>query len=451
MVEHIHHPPDKKGVPTKCISCHMPMTAFARMNRSDHSMLPPAPAATIQFGSPNACNWCHKDKDAVWADQNVRQWQTRDYQAPVLQRAGLIDAARKRDWQKLPQMLTYMTSPERDEVFAASLIRLTMTAPDELIHPTLLKASQDPSPLVRAAAAEALSVRPGRESFQALVTAAGDSYRLVRVRAAASLSHYPAEWLQGAALEKVKKATEEYLASLTARPDQWSSHYNLGNYYLNRGEVKQALAAYDTALKLEPRAAMVMVNAAMAYAKMDSQDQAEELLLKAIKVAPDNSAAHFNLGLVWAEQKRDKEAERELREAFRLNPKMAPAAYNLCILSAKDRPKEALSWCRKAVELNPQEPKYAFTLAFYQKEQGDLRGAAATLQDLITQRPAFTDGYLLLAEVYIQQGERSQAEDVLRQALKLENLPARDQARVAGALQRLGSPEPTKDDKSDNR
>ena len=100
--EHMHHPPDKPGVPTKCVSCHMPMTAFARMNRSDHSMLPPAPAATVQFGSPNACNLCHKDKDAAWADQQVRQWRTRDYQAPLLQRAGLIDAARKTRLAKSP-------------------------------------------------------------------------------------------------------------------------------------------------------------------------------------------------------------------------------------------------------------------------------------------------------------------------------------------------------------
>ena len=206
----------------------------------------------------------------------------------------------------------------------------------------------------------------------------------MRVRAAASLAHYPAAWFQGEDQDKVKKATEEYLASLTARPDQWTSHYNLGNYYLNRGEVKQALAAYDTALKIEPRAAMVMVNAAMAYAKMGAPDQAEKSLVKAIKIAPDNAAAHFNLGLLKAEQNRGKEAERELREAFRLDPKMAPAAYNLCILSAKDRPKEALSWCKKAVELNPQEPKYAFTLAFYQKEQGDLKNAAATLQDFLS-------------------------------------------------------------------
>ena len=96
----------------------------------------------------------------------------------------------------------------------------------------------------------------------------------------------------------MKKATAEYLASLTARPDQWTSHYNLGNYYLNRGEVKQALAAYDTALKIEPRAAMVMVNAAMAYAQMGEKSRAEKSLVKAIKVAPDNAAAHFNLGLL---------------------------------------------------------------------------------------------------------------------------------------------------------
>jgi tetratricopeptide (TPR) repeat protein len=401
----------------------------------------------MQFGSPNACNFCHKDKDAAWADQEVRQWRTRDYQAPLLKRAGLIEAARKRDWQKLPEMLAYITSKERDEVFAASLIRLTVAAPDEGVRPTLGKAIQDPSPLVRAAAAEALAVRPSPESFQELVTAAGDSYRLVRVRAAASLARYPAAWLERANQEHVKKATEEYLASLTARPDQWSSHYNLGNYYLGRGEIKEALASYGTALRLEPRAAMVMVNAAMAYAQVGAPDQAEKSLVQAIKIAPDNAAAHFNLGLLKAEQSRGKEAESELKEAFRLDPKMAQAAYNLCILTAKERPKEALSWCRKAAELHPQEPKFAYTLAFYQKEQGDLQGAAATLKDLLTQQPGFIDGYLLLAEILVHQGERSQAETLLRQVLQQENLSPQDRSRMATRLQDLTTSPPSEDNR----
>jgi len=103
---HTHHPAGSEG--NKCISCHMPMTAFARMNRSDHSMLPPAPSATMAYKSLNACTVCHTDKDAAWADRYVREWRPRDYQAPVLKRAALIDGARKRDWTKLTEMLAYI-------------------------------------------------------------------------------------------------------------------------------------------------------------------------------------------------------------------------------------------------------------------------------------------------------------------------------------------------------
>jgi tetratricopeptide (TPR) repeat protein len=196
---------------------------------------------------------------------------------------------------------------------------------------------------------------------------------------------------------------------------------------------------------------MALVNASMAYARMGEPNKAQDFLLKAIKVAPDNAPAHFNLGLLKAEQQQPREAERELKEAFRLDPQMAPAAYNLCVLMAKDRPAEALSWCRKAVELNPGEPKYALTLAFYQKGQGDLKAAATTLQDLLRQRPAFTDAYLMLAEIYGQQGNRSEAEAVLRKAQQVESLSPQDRARIAAMLRKWGTPEPQKDHKTDNR
>lgn len=118
---------------------------------------------------------------------------------------------------------------------------------------------------------------------------------------------------------------------------------------------------------------------------------------------------------------------------------MASAAYNLCILTIKDRPVEGLSWFQKAVALNPQEPKYAFTLVFFQKEQGDLKNAEATLQDFLTRHPGFADGYLLLFKIYLQRGDRRQTEAVLRQAQQVESLSPRDRARVTEALQKLGS------------
>jgi len=234
---HTHHSAQSEG--SKCISCHMPMTAFARMNRSDHSMLPPTPAATMAYQSPNACNICHADKDASWADSLVRQWRPRDYQAPTLERAALVDAARKRDWTKLPDMLVYITDPKRDEVFAASLI---------------------------------LGLIPAAESVQALVEAAGDDYRLVRVRAAAAIADFPPMSAPPADQARLTKANDEYLSYLTARPDQWTSHYNMGNYRLGRGETKMAVASYQVALNLDPKAIMPMVNTAIAYARMGENE-----------------------------------------------------------------------------------------------------------------------------------------------------------------------------------
>ncbi len=228
---HTHHAAESKG--SVCISCHMPLTEFARMQRTDHSMRPPAPAATIAFQSPNACNLCHQDKDAAWADKQVSQWHKGDYQAPVLNRAGLIEAARKSDWTRLPEMLAYLSRPDYDEVTATSLIRLLRGCEDEQKWPDFFPDDSCPSPLVRAAAAEHLQGMLSKEAVQSLVEATGDESRLVRVRAAASIAGLDLKTFPEKQQKQVKKATEEYLASMHSRPDQWTSNYNLGNYYLD--------------------------------------------------------------------------------------------------------------------------------------------------------------------------------------------------------------------------
>ena len=356
VAAHSHHPAESEA--SRCISCHMPKTEFARMQRTDHSMLPPTPATTIAYQSPNACNICHADKNAAWADKQVRSWRERDYQAPVLRRAALVDAARKRDWTKLPEMLAYINDPGRDEVFAASLIRLLGHCGDPAKVPALRKALNDPSPLVRAAAVEGLGQSPTLEVLQDIAAAAGDDYRLVRVRAAAALTQFPNIVPQGNAKERVDKATDEYLAALMARPDSWDAHYNLGNYYLGQNRPKEALAEYEEALKKEPQALLALVNAAMAHAKLGETAKAEERLNRALKVTPGSPVALYNLGLLKAEQGDLPAAEKNLKKAFKADPQLAGAAYNLCVIAAKDRPAEALEWCRKAAVLRPGEPKY---------------------------------------------------------------------------------------------
>jgi len=240
---------------------------------------------------------------------------------------------------------------------------------------------------------------PTTEGLQALVEATGDEYRLVRVRAAAGIAAFPRMTTPPAYQTQLRKAELEYLASITARPDQWTSHYNLGNYQLGQGEPKKALASYQTALKLDPQAIMAMVNMSIAYARMSENDKAEKSLQKALKQAPDNAAANFNMGLLKAEKNDTKAAEKYLKKAFKADPQMAQAAYNLCIITAKDRISEAVTWCRKAAELRPQEPRYAYTLAFYLDQKGNRDEAIRTLKAIVEKYPGYKDAEMLLGEI----------------------------------------------------
>jgi len=296
-------------------------------------------------------------------------------------------------------MLAYIQSKDRDEVFATSLIRLISPVQDQRVLPVLLTAAKDPSPLVRAAAVQALGLIPTTESLQTLIEATGDEYRLVRIRAAAGIAAFPRMSAPPLYQAQLKKANDEYLAAITARPDQWTSHYNMGNYHLNRGELKQAVESYKAALMREPRAVMAMVNSSIAYSRAGQNDKAEQELEKALKTSPANAAALFNMGLLKAEQKDLRNAETYLKKALDADQQMAHAAYNLCIITATDRINEAVTWCRKAAELRPQEPKFAYTLAFYLNQKGDRDEAVNMLKAIIEKYPGYKDAEMLVGEI----------------------------------------------------
>ncbi len=434
---HSNHPAGSPG--NQCVSCHMSRTEFGFMRRSDHSMLPPAPTATALLKSPNACNLCHKDRDAKWADDLVRKWRKRDYQAPILYRSGLIDAARLRDWSRLPEMLRYITGKSRDEVVATSLIRLLGRCAKAEKWPAIIQALRDPSPLVRSAAAAALEAYPAPQTREALLEAVGDDIRLVRVNAAMALSRFPEMALRPDDQKKLEKATEEYLASLTARPDLWSAHYNLGNYYFNRGDFVRAMGAYETALKREPRSVPVLVKAATVQARLEKNEEAEKWLQKALEVDPGNAEAKFNLALLQAGQKKLDDAEKHFRAALKADPEMAEAAYNLGVLLGKDHPEEAVQHFRKAYELHPENPKYGLALASSLNEKGDSNGAIRVLQETVYRQPGYGDALLLLGEIYTRQGKREMASAVYVQALRNRSLSEQDRARIGAKLQELSA------------
>jgi tetratricopeptide (TPR) repeat protein len=434
--QHTHHEAGGEG--NICISCHMPMTVFARMWRSDHSMLPPTPASTIEFKSPNACNICHKDKDAPWADKHVREWRERDYQAPVLHRAGLVDAARKREWKRLPDMLAYMSRGDRDEITATSLIRLLQACNSDGKWPTLVKVlKDDPSPMVRASAAEALRGYLTPETVGALLEGTRDDVRIVRIRSAASLAAVPLDMLEEDARNDLGNALAEYEAAMKVRPDDFSSHYNLGNFHMDRRDLDLALASYMTSLKLEPRNISLLVNMSLLYNLKGQNDKAEESLRNALKIDAGNEAANLNLGMLLGETGRTRDAEIAFRTAFKTNPKSATAAYNLGVIVASRDVDEAVDFLMQARNLRPDDAKYGYTLAFYLLQKDDTDGAVWTLDQMVRQKVAFADAYAMLGQIHEKQGDIDKAMEVYRKAADNEKLTDQERYGFASRIQAM--------------
>lgn len=393
-VAHTHHPEGSAG--NKCVSCHMPMTTFAHMNRTDHSMRPPAPSATLAFQSPNACNLCHTDQPVEWADRWVREWRPRDFQAAVLARGALIDAARKHNWSRLSEMLNFVKDKEHDEVDRASMVRLLRECAKNDKWPVLIEALDDPSPLVRAGAADALSPWITDASLPGLVKTLRDEYRLARIRAAAVLAGIPQSMLSPDDRVRLEQATAEYIDSLRARPDHWSSHYNLGNFYMSENQPQPAIDAFERARRLDPRNPLILTNLSIAYSMAGRNDRAFECLRGALKADPENAPAMFNLGLLHAEEGNRAEAERYLRDAFRFDPTLAPAAYNLAILVSSHNLDDTIHFCRVAYELDPGNPDYGYTLAYFLAERGNREEAVSVLETLLRDHPDRQDASNLL-------------------------------------------------------
>lgn len=402
LAAHSHHPAGAKS--PGCIHCHMPITEFARMKRSDHSMKPPVPAATLAFGSPNACNLCHLDKTAAWADKQVTRWHGDVRKKAVLHIGNLIAEARAQNWVHLKEILTLLERPDTDEITKATLFRLLSLCTSEDVEPYILKGLQSSSPLVRASAILASRGSSRPQLIKALLPFTRDKRRLVRVRAAQVLATVDTNALQSADRKALEGATEEYLKSLMVQEDNAFAYQDLGNFYLDRQQFSDAINTFEHAIALRPDVAQLWNNLALAQYATRNASAAKESFERALSLAPEMEATHLNLAMLMAEQKDMAGARQHFTAALKANPHSAQAAYNLCILDAVQRWAVARPLCARAAANAPDNPDYSYAYAFYLQQHGESDSARQVLSTAMVRFPSHRGISGLYARLTGEQG-----------------------------------------------
>ena len=335
-------------------------------------MRPPTPATTIAYKSPNACN-----ASATRIGTRLgRQTGARPAQAGLPgggARGRKVDrAARRRDWNDCRLCWTTCGRPDHDEIFAASLIRLLWNSRTTRGHPVLI---QSPERSVAAGPCRG-GGRPGGARQSGALPRASQPRRTTTTGWSASA---PERRSPGRAITRGGQLGGIRGIAAT-RPDDYSQHMNLGVLYADRGRLQEAVAEYDTAIRLRPDFAPPLVNASVAYSQLGEDGKAEAALRRALQIDPRNSAANLNLGLLLAEKQRLPRRKRRCGKPVEADPANAVAAYNLSVILSRDRLAGSHRVRPPRRQLRPDIPNYAEAAQILREDGpgGPARNSAVT-------------------------------------------------------------------------
>ena len=183
---------------------------------------------------------------------------------------------------------------------------------------------------------------------------------------------------------------------------------------------KEALAAFQKALKLSPDAVAALAGAAQIEYETNSAG-AVPLLKRLLKLRPADPTAHAMLAVLQFRHGNCAEAIANFEAAGSLlDPQLdAQNAYGTCLVRLR-RFDAATGVFEKALALNPDDPRQRQLLAAIQLMARHPQDAVVTLRPLIDGGRANARAMELASSAYEEAGDTPQAVSLLRQAILLD-------------------------------
>ncbi len=320
-----HHFHEMNTEGAQCINCHM-QGKFYMVNdyRRDHSFRVPRPDQTIKYNVPNACNTCHKDKDAKWASDFIIS----KYGEKRIDHFS--DHLLKGYFENVEGFYDLFSNPIYPEIArATALSQYSSSLLTEEQMNNIVLFLKDSSALVRTEAIRSLDKLGVAQFASSVLPLLDDPVRGVRISAARYLINVG----QGSTtLNAFIKAKEELLEALDMNADFASGQHDIALYYQAIGNTDLAISAYQKAIEIDNYYNMSRMNLALLYYNKGMIDQSEKLYLKVIEQEPEYGYSYYLLGLLYHEKGDLNNALKYLEIASEKTPLNINAIYNYSIL-----------------------------------------------------------------------------------------------------------------------
>jgi Flp pilus assembly protein TadD len=378
---HTHHNEGSAGA--SCAACHMPTTTYMVVDpRHDHSMRIPRPDVSARLGVPNACNSCHSKQSAKWAADAIRQW-TGKTPAGFQNFAEALRAGTQGAPNARGALMALVDDKAQPAIVRASAIdRLGRWLTPATLD-AVTRSLNDPDPVVRLAAVEALANADPVLRQRYLPRMLGDPILPVRIEAARGLAGQAESTLTPDDRAHFEKSIAEFIAVQTYNADRPEARMSLGNLYGARGDPGAAIAEYRKAIAIDPTFVQAYANLADLHRTRGAEGEAEATLRQGLARNPRTAVLHHALGLSLVRQKRLPVALPEFRDAARLAPDDARFAYVYAVaLINSGKPQDALAVVNAAIKRSPYDRNLNVMLVRFDAGSGNLDGARARIREL---------------------------------------------------------------------
>lgn len=204
------------------------------------------------------------------------------------------------------------------------------------------------------------------------------------------------------------------------------SHYILGVYCEDLGDLEGAVGEYQKALKTDPQSSLLHLNLASVFIQKDNPAQATKELKQSIDFDPEAVQPHALLALVYVAQNKMDLATSEYTLALQNAAKSEPNNINTykglgALYLQQNKLKQAEGIFKLIVNMAPQDPEAHFYLGNIYYNLKDYPSVEKELKSALKLKPDYHEALNFLGYFYLEQDKNiDQAGLMIKQALVSE-------------------------------